>query len=152
VCSLGQPGRALFLDARSLAHELAPLPPGLDWAVIHSGVAHQHAAGDYNTRRAECEQACALLGVRQLRDLDPADLSRLEALPPVLARRARHVVAENARVLAAVAALQAGDARRLGELFNESHHSQRHDYEVSVEAVDRLVERAQREPGVYGPG
>ena len=68
ACSLAQPGEALFLDARSLATERVPLPAKVELVVINSGVAHDHAAGDYNTRRAECEQACALLGVQLLRD------------------------------------------------------------------------------------
>src|SRR5262249_51546692 len=74
VCSLGREGSALFIDARSLAHELVPLPPKGDLGVINSGIAHRHSAGDYNMRRAECERASALLGVKQLRDLSEADL------------------------------------------------------------------------------
>jgi galactokinase len=150
VCSLGQPGRALFLDTQGLAHELVPLPAEADWVVINSGVSHQHAGGDYNTRRAECERACALLGVRQLRELSPADLPRVEQLPEPLSRRARHVITENARVLAAVEALRRGDLEALGRLFDESHDSQRDDYEVSVPAIEQLVARARQEPGVYG--
>src|SRR5262249_4181879 len=69
VCSLGKEGFALFIDARSLAHELVPLPTGVDLVVINSGVAHRHSAGDYNTRRAECERAAGLLGVAKLRDV-----------------------------------------------------------------------------------
>jgi galactokinase len=150
ACGLGEPGAALFLDTRSLAHESVRLPAGSEWVVIHSGVAHQHAAGDYNTRRAECEQACARLGVRQLRDLGPGDLPRVAGLPEPLNRRARHVITENARVHAAVAAMRAGDPAELGRLFNASHDSQRDDYAVSVPAVDRLVELARQADGVYG--
>jgi galactokinase len=150
ACALAAPGTALFLDAQSLCHEVIPLPADVDWVVIHSGVAHDHAAGDYNTRRAECERACALLGVPSLRALTEADLPRAVALPEPLGRRVRHVVTENARVLAAVAALRAGDRRRLGQLFNASHDSQRDDYEVSAAAVEALVARARREPEVQG--
>jgi galactokinase len=150
VCSLGEPGTALFIDTRALTYERVRLPPATEWVVIHSGVSHQHSAGDYNTRRAECERACALLGVKQLRDLEPADLPRVATLPAPLDRRARHVITEDARVLAAVQAMRAGDPVRLGGLFNASHDSQRDDYEVSVPAVDTLVELSRREPGVYG--
>jgi galactokinase len=148
--SLGRPGFALFLDTRSLEYEHVPLPAGSEWVVIHSGVAHEHSAGDYNTRRAECERACALLGVRQLRDLTDAEPPRLAALPALLNRRARHVVTENARVHAAVRAMRHGDAVILGALFNASHESQRDDYAVSVPEVDRLAELARQEPDVYG--
>jgi len=112
AASLADEGTALFLDARSLAFERVPLPTGADLVVLNSGVAHDHAAGDYNTRRAECERACSLLGVKLLRDLGPADLSRVEALPEPLRRRARHVVTENERVLRAVEAMRRGDLMR----------------------------------------
>jgi galactokinase len=150
VCSLAKPGYALFIDARSLDHEDVPLPKSADVVVINSGIAHRHAAGDYNTRRAECERACALLGISQLRDLTADDLPRINALPEPLNRRARHVVTENERVLAAVKALRADDMERLGQLFNASHVSQRDDYQVSIPEIDWLVETARKEPDVYG--
>jgi galactokinase len=150
VCSLGREGSALFIDARSLAYEQVPLPREADLGVINSGVAHRHSAGDYNTRRAECERACALLGVAQLRDLTEADLPRVAALPDPLNRRARHVITEDARVLAAVAALRAGDLVQLGALFNASHDSQRDDYEVSIPEIDLLVNLARHDSDVYG--
>jgi galactokinase len=150
ACALCAPGTALFLDAQSLRSELVPLPPAAEWVVINSGVSHQHSAGDYNTRRAECERACTLLGVASLRALGEADLPRVEVLPEPLRRRARHVITENARVLAAVEALRTSDLPRLGALFNVSHDSQRDDYEVSVPAIDALVERARQEPTVHG--
>lgn len=150
AASLAEEGTALFLDARSLAHERVPLPCGADLVVLNSGVAHNHAAGDYNTRRAECERACTLLGVRQLRDLTAADLPRLQALPEPLNRRARHVVTEDDRVLAAVAAMRANDLVRLGELFYQSHASMRDDYQVSIAEIDLLVELARQDGAVYG--
>jgi galactokinase len=93
--------------------------------VINSGVSHRLTGGDYNTRRAECERACSLVGVPQLRDLTTADLPRAMRLPEPLGRRVRHVVSEDGRVVEAVAALRAGDLRRVGELFYASHASMR---------------------------
>ncbi len=150
AASLADAETALFLDTRTLAYERVPWPLGADLVVIDSGVAHDHAAGDYNTRRAECERASALLGVAQLRDVGAAGLSRLAALPERLRSRARHVVTENERALAAVAALRAGDLPRLGALFYASHVSQRDDYEVSVPEVDLLVDLARTEADVFG--
>jgi galactokinase len=150
ACHLGEAGGALFLDTRSLACERVPLPRDADLVVINSGVAHRHAAGDYNSRRAECNRACELLGVRQLRDLGVADLPRVATLPEPLGRRARHVITENARVLAAVGRLRAGDLPGLGRHFYESHASQRDDYEVSVPEIDLLVDLARGERDVYG--
>ena len=150
AASLADAGTALFLDTRSLAYERLPLPASAELIVVDSGVEHAHAVGDYNTRRAECERACALLGVAQLRDVGLAALDRITALPPPLDRRARHVVTEDARVLAAVSALRAGDLDALGALFVASHASQRDDYEVSVPQIDLLVALAAREPAVHG--
>ena len=150
AASLADDHTALFLDTRSLQYEQVPLPAAAALAVINSGVSHNHASGDYRTRRAECERAAAALGVPQLRDVTLADLPRLALLPDPINRRARHVVTENARVLEAVAAMKRGDLRKLGALFYASHVSQRDDFEVSVPEVDLLVELAQAEPGVHG--
>jgi galactokinase len=150
VCSLGREGFALFIDAWSLDHELVPLPSEADLVVINSGVAHQHSAGDYNTRRAECEQAAAQLGVEKLRDLAESDLAQAMKLTEPLNRRARHVVTENTRVQAAVGALRDGDLARLGQLFNASHDSQRDDYDVSIPEIDLLVDLARQDARVYG--
>jgi galactokinase len=139
---------ALFLDTRSLAFERVPLPEAVELVVVDSGVAHEHSTGDYALRRAECEQATRLLGVPMLRDvLDPA---RTAELPEPLARRARHVVTENARVLEALDCMRAGDVARLGDVLDRSHASLRDDFDVSVPAVDRLVAIAQADPDVVG--
>ena len=118
--------------------------------VVHSGVTHEHSSGQYNARRHECEAAARALGVPQLRDLGPADRSRIDALPEPLSRRARHVVSENARVLGAVAALREADLAGLGELLDGSHRSLRDDYEVSTPEVDLLVELVREQEGVHG--
>jgi galactokinase len=148
--SLGRPGVALFIDTRTLVTEAVSLPDGSALIVINSGVAHQHAQGDYRTRRAECERAAALLGVPELREVTVDQLDHVAALPSPLDRRARHVVTENDRVLDAVEAMRVGDVVRLGVLFTDSHISQRDDYECSVPEVDELVEIALREPSVFG--
>jgi galactokinase len=149
AASLAQPGIALFIDTRTLETEPVALPAGVELAVINSGVSHSHAQGDYRTRRAECERAAALLGVRELRDVGAGDL-RVAALPPPLDRRVRHVVTENQRVLDAVDAMRAGHAAALGSLFSQSHASQRDDYECSDPDVDRLVAIADADPAVLG--
>ena len=148
VSALGTPGQALFLDTRSLDHRLVGLPGSHRLAVVHSGVTHRLTEGGYRQRRSECEQAAAALGVRSLRELDVADLARVEALPEPLNRRARHVVTENRRVLDGVAALERGDAAAFGRLMVESHRSQQHDYAVSVPEIDALVDSALRHGAV----
>ncbi|MFT3767006.1 MAG: galactokinase [Minicystis sp.] len=151
AASLANTESALFLDTRTLGYELVPIPSSIELVVIDSAVPHSHVAGEYRTRRAACEEASALLGVTALRDLGTRDLDRMSRiLPDLLFRRARHVITENERVIAAVAALRSGDVGTLGQLFYASHASMRDDYEVSVPPVDLLVELARSEPDVAG--
>ena len=141
---------ALFLDTRTLEYRRVPLPRDADLVVIHSGVEHEISRGDYNTRRAECEEAARKLDVPQLRDLTFEDLARIEQLSDPLSRRARHVLTEDQRVLDSVVALDAGDLQRLGELFYASHASMRDDFEVSVPEIDLMVELAKADQEIYG--
>jgi galactokinase len=148
--SLGSPETALFIDTQSLRTERVPLPAALGIAVVHSGISHDHARGEYRVRRQECEEATRTLGVSSLRALGVETLSRVEALPPPLDRRARHVLTENARVLDALEALRSGAVERLGAVLAASHRSLRDDYQVSVPDLDRLVALAAEAPGVFG--
>lgn len=150
ACTLADEHTALFLDTRTLKFRRVPLPETAELLVVDSGVAHNHAAGDYRMRRAECEEAARLLGVRELRDCDLDDLPRVSRLPDPLGRRAKHVITENARVHATVAALDRGDLTAAGDLFRQSHASMRDDFVVSVPEVDRLVAIADRQAEVYG--
>jgi galactokinase len=150
ACSLADTSGALLIDTRTLEYSAVPLPSSAALIVIDSGVTHKHAGGEYRTRRQECSEAAVALGVAELRDVAMTDLDRVAALAPPLNRRARHVVTENARVLAAVLALKAEDLEQTGRLFVESHASMRDDFEVSIPAIDALVEIACRTPGVYG--
>jgi galactokinase len=150
ACTLAGDGQALFLDTRSLDWSVVPLPSSAEMVVLNSGVAHNHARGDYRTRRAECEEAARQLGVAQLRDLGESDLPRVMALSDPLGRRARHVVTEDARVLAAVEALRSGDLPTVGQLFYASHDSMRDDYEVSIPEIDLIVDLARALPEIHG--
>ena len=150
VCSLGTRGSAFFLDAATREFCDVQLPPGTTLKVIDSGIAHHHASGSYRLRRRECEDAARALKVNRLRDLTPADLPRITALPEPLNRRARHVVTEDARVLAAVDALKKGDLKAFGALLTASHISLRDDFEVSLAEIDWLVDLAVDDPHVLG--
>ncbi|HEY2369683.1 MAG TPA: galactokinase [Polyangiaceae bacterium] len=145
--SLADEHTAVFIDTRTLRVERVPLPRDVEIAIIDSGVSRANAGGQA-LRRQECAMAANLLGVPQLRDAYALD--KIERLPEPLHKRARHVVTENARVLAAASAMRANDPVALGGLFVESHVSMRDDFEVSVPAIDAIVERALREAAVYG--
>src|SRR4051794_27357870 len=112
----GSEGHALRIDFATLALERVPLDLG-DWRLVtvESGAAHTHAGSGYNERRAECRAACEALGVDHL---SQADAGAAAGLPDPLDRRARHVLTENARVDATVAALRAGDLEEVGRLLD----------------------------------
>ncbi len=136
---LGEEGHALRIDFATLTIEPVPLDlRGWQLVTVDSGAAHEHAASGYNERRAECEAAARELGVEHLSAAAPEAAARLPA-PGRL--RARHVLSENARVDATVAALRAGDIEGVGRLLDESHASLRDDYEASVPEVEAAVER-----------
>lgn len=155
ISALGRAGHALLLDCRSLQFEHVPLR-GVEIIVIDSGVRRGLVDSEYRARRQQCESAAAILatarpGLRALRDAESADLARLgERLSPVELRRARHVISEDERTLAAAQALQADDFASFGELMVASHASLRDDYEVSSPELDLLVELTLAVPGVYG--
>jgi galactokinase len=148
ACSLGRPGAALFIDTRTLEFEAIELPADAGLIVIDSGITHTHAGGAYVRRREESFAAAAALGVQWLRDARDGTGSFIT--DPMLQRRARHVITENARVIQAVDALRAGDLPRLGRLFSASHASQRDDYETSTPEIDALVAIGERHPAVFG--
>jgi galactokinase len=136
---LGTAGHALRIDFRTL--ESRPVPVRLGgWRLVtvDSDERRSLAGSGYNERRAECERARRLLGIESLRDARVEDTERL---PDPLDRRVRHVIEENARVDAAVAALEADDLAALGPLIDASHASLRDLYDASTDAVERLVER-----------
>jgi galactokinase len=135
----GKAGHALLIDCRSLdAHRIA-LPPDSAMLIAHSRVRRGLVDSAYNERRAACELAARSLGVAALRDANLADLSRANTLDGVTLRRARHVVTENQRTIAAAAALARGDLRAMGELMAASHASMRDDFEITVPAIDALA-------------
>ena len=141
----GERGRALRIDMRGPEIEPVPLELGDHvLATLDSGAERSVAASGYNERREECRAACRALGVESLRDAESH-----EGLPEPLGRRVRHVLSENERVDAAVAALAAGDLEELGRLLDASHRSLRDDYEVSVPAVEEAVS-ACKEAGALG--
>ena len=145
----GEPGKAIFLDTRSLTHRTVPLELGdVVFLIVDSGVRRALASSGYSNRRRECEEAARWLahrfpekGIRSLRDVTRKMLEDVRGeMPGVLWKRAVHVVEENARVLAAVEALKAKDVRKVGELLYSSHISLRDLFQVSIPELDFLVE------------
>jgi galactokinase len=141
AAAAAEPGAAMLLDCRSLERRAITLPKTMAVLIAHSGVRRQLIDGEYNRRREQCEAVVAASGIAALRDLDSAGLDALRSkISPTEFRRARHVVSENDRVLSAVLALEHGDLQILGRLLHASHESLRDDFEVTVPAVNALVE------------
>lgn len=152
----GESQQALLLDCRSLNFRLLPLPDNVRLLICNTMVKHALASSAYNERRAQCEAGVSLLAkhwpdVTALRDAGIEQLEQVKhELPEIVYRRCRHVITENARVLAAAEALEHDDLDQLGRLIAESHRSLRDDFEVSSIELDLMVEVANRIEGVYG--
>lgn len=141
-------GSALLIDCRSLDCTPVTLPADLAVMIVHSGIERGLVDGEYNLRRQQCEAAARHFGVAALRDLDA--LPEPGGLDPVAYARARHVVGENARTLAAAEALRNGDRARLGQLMAESHAAMRDDFQITLPAIDALVALLQQAIGGAG--
>jgi galactokinase len=157
VAALGREGHALLIDCRELEAKAVPLDTSeVCVAITDTNVKHELSASEYNVRRAECEEGVLLLrgflpNVKQLRDVSVEEFERYASqLPEVVRRRCRHVVTEDARTLAAAAALGRGDLAEVGRLMRLSHESLRDDYEVSCPELDALAETAWTIEGVLG--
>ena len=143
---LGEAGHALFLDCRSLEWQQVAID-NATFLVCDTRTKHSLAESEYNTRRRECEAAAEHLGMRSLRD---ARLDEIGSLPTTLAKRARHVITENARVLLTADALRSGDLQTVGELMNASHKSLRDDFEVSCTELDIMSDICRSQAEILG--
>ncbi|CAM9244473.1 unnamed protein product [Hapterophycus canaliculatus] len=157
VTSMALPGHAMLLDCRSEEPEPVPLSdPGLVIVVTNSNVKHKLAGSQYPVRVAQCQTARDELqkshpDVQLLRDATLEQVKAMEGhVEDAVFRRARHVVTENDRTVAAAQALKKGDYTAVGRLMVESHRSLREDYEVSCSELDALVELAMEVDGVFG--
>lgn len=154
VSVFGQAGAAVRIDCRSLEYERVPLPAGVRIIGVNSMVKHQLGTSAYRTRVEECAIAVDSIQrrypqVKSLRDATPSYVEKVP-MPRVIMRRARHIVTENQRVELFVSAARRGSVDRMGELFVESHRSMQHDYEITCDEVDFLVDAAIGISGCYG--
>lgn len=142
----GEPRKALMIDFRELTVRPVAFDPGasgIALLLINSRAPHQHAGGEYAARRASCERAAADLGVSSLRGVQDRDVAGLAAVAdPVDARRARHILTDNQRVLDVVAALEESDFAGIGRLFNASQASMRDDFEITTAHIDLIADTA----------
>ena len=156
ISANGKENHALLLDCRDLSFKLAPIPANVALVIANTMVKHSIAGGDYPTRRRESEAACAIInshrgGVPFLRDATLEDLEKWgHEMAPKSLLRARHVISENLRTVAAEKALEKGDLAEVGRLMAEAHRSYSEDFEGSCEEADTMVALAQDLPGLIG--
>lgn len=151
ISAVGREDHAVLIDCRSLETRAVPLPSGTVVVILDTGTRRGLVDSAYNDRRRQCEAAARFFGVPALRDVSPSELeANATNLDAVTARRARHVITENARTLAAVEAMAADDAAALGRLMDASHESLRDDFEVSSPALDAMVGIARLQAGCHG--
>ena len=131
--AIAKANHALVLDCRDLTTSYVRIPDEMAIVLCDSRMERRLASSGYNERRSECQNAARMIGVESLRD---ASLSQIEALPYPLRRRARHVVTENMRTVAAAEARRANDLAALGELMNDSLRSMRDDFDIVPPQLD----------------
>jgi galactokinase len=152
----GAEDRSLLLDCRDLTYKHVPIPADVALVIANTMVRHAVTGGEYTTRRAEVEAACAAIArhrpeVRFLRDATLDDLARWgNEMEPNALKRARHVITENQRTVATAAALERGNLPEVGRLMAEAHWSYSRDFEASCPEADAMVELAQGLPGLIG--
>ncbi|ORT49231.1 galactokinase [Vibrio sp. qd031] len=141
ISAVGKENHAMLLDCRSLETQLVSMPEDLAVVIINSNKKRGLVDSEYNTRREQCEEAARIMGVKALRDADMALFdSKFSLMSEATAKRARHVITENERTVEAAKALADRDMTRMGELMAQSHASMRDDFEITVPAIDTLVE------------
>lgn len=156
ISANGKKDHALLLDCRDLSFRLAPIPADVSLVIANTMVKHSIVGGDYKTRRAESEAACAIIDSHRgpvpfLRDATLDDLAKWGSeMAPKSYLRAKHVISENLRTVAASKALLKGDMKELGRLMGEAHVSYSKDFEGSCVEADAMVELAQDLPGLIG--
>ncbi|WP_432467973.1 galactokinase [Agarivorans sp. Z349TD_8] len=151
ISAEGQANHALLIDCRSLETTAVAMPEEMAVVIINSNKKRGLVDSEYNTRREQCEAAARGLGVSALRDVSETLFNEKAAtLEPIVAKRARHVITENARTLAAAEALKANDMAKLSVLMEQSHASMRDDFEITVPEVDALVDIVKQQIGAQG--
>lgn len=156
ISACGQENHVLLLDCRSLTYRMAPLPDHVAIVIANTMIKHSIAGGDYNTRFAEVSEATRVLQshrkeIKKLRDATLEDLEKWGSEMPVnVLKRARHVISDSARTVAAAEALSSNDLKELGHLMAQAHASYRDDFEASCAEADLMVEIAAGLPGLIG--
>lgn len=141
ISALGKKDHALLIDCRTLGTKAVSMPQGVAIVIINSNFKRTLVGSEYNTRRQQCETGARFFQQPALRDVSLDAFNAVaNELDPLVAKRVRHVLTENARTVEAASALEKGDLQRMGQLMAESHASMRDDFEITVPQIDTLVD------------
>lgn len=151
ISAEGQADHALLIDCRDLNTTQVSMPKGYRVFIINSNVKRGLVDSAYNERREQCEAAAQFFGVKALRDVSIDTFNaKASGLDELTQKRARHVITENQRTLEAAEALKVADIERLAELMEASHQSMRDDFEITVPAIDHIVDIVKEVIGTQG--
>ncbi|PIJ48738.1 galactokinase [Erwinia sp. OLTSP20] len=151
ISALGKKDHAMLLDCRTLSTRAVPMPENIAVVIINSNFRRNLVGSEYNTRRQQCETGARFFTQHSLRDVDIDQFRAVEnQMDPLVARRVRHVLTENIRTLEAADALASGNLARMGVLMAASHASMRDDFEITVPAIDTLVDIVKQAIGEKG--
>ncbi|ALS33313.1 galactokinase [Pseudoalteromonas translucida KMM 520] len=141
ISSMGKQGHAMLLDCRSLTFEYAVIPKGMSLVIVNSNVKRGLVDSEYNTRREQCEAAAKHFNKPALRDVTLEELEAEQAnLPPLIYKRAKHIVTENTRTELALKALNVNDMVTMSQLMAQSHLSMKNDFDITTSQIDFLVD------------
>jgi galactokinase len=147
----GKSQQALGIDCRSLELTYTTISDEMTIIIINSNVKRGLVDSEYNTRRAQCEQAAAFFGETSLRDVPLSTFeSKKHDMEHVVAKRAEHVLFENRRTLDALKAFKVNDVKKISALMAQSHASMRDLFEITTPEIDYLVEIISSVIGVRG--
>ena len=151
ISALGKKDHALLIDCRTLGTKAVSMPEGVAIVIINSNFKRTLVGSEYNTRRQQCETGARFFQQPALRDVSLDAFNAVaNELDPLVAKRVRHVLTENARTVEAASALEKGDLQRMGQLMAESHASMRDDFEITVPQIDTLVDIVKATIGEQG--
>ena len=142
----------LLLDCRTIIAK--PFEINFDnhqLVLNNTNVKHSLSDSTYNDRRSACENIAKLLVIKALRD---ANVELLESIigkvTPENYQKALYVIQENERTLKAAKAIQNNDLEKLGALMYGSHNGLQHQYKVSCNELDFLVDQSKKNKFVLG--
>lgn len=148
----GVKNNALLLDCRTIESKSYEIDfKEHQLMLINTNVKHSLSDSAYNDRRSACESIAEMLNIETLREATEADLETIiDKVTPENYQKALFVIQEIDRTQKAAKAIEANDLEKLGALIYGSHNGLQHQYKVSCNELDFLVDQAKKNKNVLG--